>query len=203
MILSILQRPPIDDLLEIILKRILEDLKLQSDSRVCVFLNNAGATSQLELSIIIGKIHSHLTNKNITVERMYCGDFITSLDMAGFQICILNLTQHPAWLECLDSSTDAPAWPGTDLNIPSETPQNSISISDEEHHGFDKTGPKFTQEQIELFEKCLNAIASALIKEESRINELDTLSGDGDAGSTLKRFADGKVTYGLPIIIAF
>ena len=56
-----------------------------------------------------------------------------------------------------------------------------------------QVGPKLKPEQVTVFEKCLSAIADVFIKEESRINELDTLSGDGDAGSTLKRFADCNI----------
>lgn len=51
--------------------------------------------------------------KNITVLRMYNGLYMTSLDMAGFQISILNVTDNIHWIEHLDSPTQAPAWTGT------------------------------------------------------------------------------------------
>lgn len=38
---------------------------------------------------------------------------MSSLDMAGIQICILNLTDHPFWLQYLDDCTEAPSWNGT------------------------------------------------------------------------------------------
>lgn len=43
---------------------------------------------------------------------------MTSLDMAGFQISILNISEHLEWLQHLDASTEAPAWPATCISIP-------------------------------------------------------------------------------------
>lgn len=58
---------------------------------------------------------------NITTCRMYHGSHMTSVDLNGFQISILNISEHPDWLQHLDAITDAPAWPATCISIPSLT----------------------------------------------------------------------------------
>lgn len=57
--------------------------------------------------------------KGIKVERIYAGHLKSSLEMHGFQICVLRLVEAHAdyWLKLLDASTDAPGWPGTLLSV--------------------------------------------------------------------------------------
>lgn len=51
--------------------------------------------------------------------------------MAGFQISILNITNHKHWLAYLDTSTDAPVWNGTCQSIPLANPEMLVKIKDE------------------------------------------------------------------------
>lgn len=48
--------------------------------------------------------------------------------MAGFQYCILNLTGHRGWLDCLDAATEAPGWNGTCHSIPLPELKDLIAI---------------------------------------------------------------------------
>jgi dihydroxyacetone kinase len=50
-----------------------------------------------------------LESKGITVERIYAGTFLSSLDMAGISITVLGVNDE--WLRWLDAVTTAPAWP--------------------------------------------------------------------------------------------
>lgn len=56
---------------------------------------------------------------------------MTSLDMSGFQISILNVTEHPEWLEHLDANTDAPGWPATCISVPIPIEKKTV-IKDED-----------------------------------------------------------------------
>lgn len=53
------------------------------------------------------------------VERMYSGHLKTSLEMHGFQICVLHLTKENGdlWLELLDLPTDAIGWTGGEMSV--------------------------------------------------------------------------------------
>lgn len=48
----------------------------------------------------------------INVDRLYSGTLFTSINMKGFQISILNITDKEHWLCYLDEETEAFAWPG-------------------------------------------------------------------------------------------
>lgn len=45
----------------------------------------------------------------------------------------------------------------------------------------------------EIFRKCLLAISIALMKECDTLNKLDALAGDGDCGTTLRHFSEGRI----------
>ena len=72
-------------------------------------VNNLGATTEMELAIVARHAISFLERKGFTVERIYAGTFLSSLDMAGISISVLGLNDE--WLRWLDAATMAPAWP--------------------------------------------------------------------------------------------
>lgn len=55
----------------------------------------------------------------IIVKRAYSGMLMTSLDMVGFQISILKLSNkfENEWIDLLDESTEAPRWVGSKMSI--------------------------------------------------------------------------------------
>lgn len=63
------------------------------------------------------------------VMRFYAGFIMTSLDMSGIQVSILKTKSHPEWLQYLDATTDAYAWPGKPLSILSD--KNEIIVDKE------------------------------------------------------------------------
>ncbi len=69
---------------------------------------------------------------SIIICRMYFGMFMSSLDMSGFQISILNVTKNSHWLEFLDQSTDAPGWPATCISIPLPSNCTRVVIKNED-----------------------------------------------------------------------
>ncbi|CAH1646437.1 unnamed protein product [Spodoptera littoralis] len=182
-----------------ILNQIISHLKLVGGNRVIAMVDNLGGTSVFEMNIISAEIKEQLENKNIKVERIFSGHFKTSLEMQGFQICLLNLNKEKGdlWLELLDAPTAASAWSGGLLSVRSEG---------EEGHGDDDTllqaggrksasGPSLTLKQQELFRGSLLAAAEDLIKNEALLNKLDSGCGDGDCGITLKNFGLAIQSY--------
>jgi len=49
--------------------------------------------------------------------------------------------------------------------------------------------------EAELIYDCLKLASEQLIASESRLNDLDKQSGDGDCGNTMARGAQGKVIF--------
>jgi dihydroxyacetone kinase-like protein len=69
---------------------ILADLPFRAGDRVIAMLNGMGATPLLELYLVYGELEQYLRGRQITVARRLVGNYITSLDMAG---CSITLVQ--------------------------------------------------------------------------------------------------------------
>lgn len=55
----------------------------------------------------------------VIIKRAYSGMLMTSLDMNGFQISILKLSEkfENEWLDLLDETTEAPRWTGNKMSV--------------------------------------------------------------------------------------
>ncbi|MDR1496253.1 MAG: dihydroxyacetone kinase subunit DhaK [Clostridiales Family XIII bacterium] len=79
-----------------------------SESDVCaVMVNGLGGTPLMELSIQYRDVHEILSAKGIGVHKAFVGNYMTSLDMAGFSVTLLKLDAETR--ELLDASSGAPA----------------------------------------------------------------------------------------------
>lgn len=82
---------PVDRVVDDMLVRILPDLPYTEGNEVAVLVNGLGATPLEELYITYRRVHEVLTEKGITVFKVYVGEYATSMDMAGMSISILKL----------------------------------------------------------------------------------------------------------------
>ncbi len=82
---------PVDEIVEEILPKILEDIAADKGDEVSVLVNGLGATCKEELYITFRKIAEMLKEKNISLYSTYVGEFATSMEMGGFSISILKL----------------------------------------------------------------------------------------------------------------
>ncbi|MBA2876063.1 dihydroxyacetone kinase subunit DhaK [Thermaerobacillus caldiproteolyticus] len=98
------QIQPADEIVQILLGKILDDLKLENNDKVAVMINGLGATPLMELYIMNKKISEILKEKNIHVHETFVGEFMTSLEMAGCSISLLKLDDQ--LIELLDAQAD-------------------------------------------------------------------------------------------------
>lgn len=132
-------------------------------------------------------------NKGIQPLRVYSGILITSLNSAGIHITLLKLPKchKNVFLSCLDDTTNAPGWPGCFYSIPlaiTRPPFNEV-----EKKKLDKTGIQVDSQCGHLIKLCLRNACKSIIEKETYLNELDRGCGDGDCGTTLKRFTMGML----------
>jgi len=80
-----------DQVVDDMLARILEDLPFQQGDEVAVIVNGLGATPKEELYIAYRRLHQVLQDKGIHIYRKYVGEFATSMEMAGMSISLLQL----------------------------------------------------------------------------------------------------------------
>lgn len=89
-----------------LLEKILADIDY-SGSEVAVMINGSGSTPLMELYIINNRVADVLAEKGIKVVETFVGEYMTSIDMAGFSISVLKLDDQLK--ELLAAKADTPA----------------------------------------------------------------------------------------------
>ncbi|MBT4267127.1 MAG: dihydroxyacetone kinase subunit DhaK [Deltaproteobacteria bacterium] len=82
---------PADELTDMMVDKLLADLPFQQGDRICLLVNNLGATTTMELLIVNRRIRQILEEKGIVVYDTLLGTYCTSLEMAGFSISFMKL----------------------------------------------------------------------------------------------------------------
>ena len=177
-----MQLAPADELVNQLLEPVLTSQHLAAGDRVALLINNLGATTTMELAIVARRALAALRERELVVERVYSGTFVSSLDTAGVSISLLKL--DGPLLRWLDAPTSAPAWPNAALERPRVV---------EEHIPIQTTArarelPVQTEAGRRM-QGIVEAACAALIEAEARLTELDHAVGDGDLGITLSRGA--------------
>ncbi len=96
-----------DEIVDMLLAQILADLDF-AGSEVAVMINSAGATPLMELFILNNRVADVLAEKGVKVYKTLVGEFMTSIEMAGFSISLLKLDSQLK--ELLDAKADTPGF---------------------------------------------------------------------------------------------
>jgi len=81
-----------NEIVDEMLQKILGDSVDFSGSEVAVIVNGMGGTPLIELYVAYSRVREVLDREGVNVWRMpYVGDYMTSLEMAGFSITLLKL----------------------------------------------------------------------------------------------------------------
>jgi dihydroxyacetone kinase-like protein len=79
------------EIAELMLEAVLSDLAPADGATVLPFVNGMGGTPQLELYLLYGEIERRLRERGLRAERRLVGSYITSLEMAGASLTLLEL----------------------------------------------------------------------------------------------------------------
>ncbi len=79
------------EIVEVSLEAILSDLKPSKGARVLPFVNGMGGTPLIELYLLYGEVDRQLRAVGLEPVRNLVGSYITSLEMAGASITLLEL----------------------------------------------------------------------------------------------------------------
>lgn len=173
---------PADQIAAQLIDRVVTDSGLTAGGRIVVLVNNLGATPLMELSIIVRAALGELRKRKIVVERVWCGTFLSAIDMAGCSISILPV--DAAVLSRLDAPTLAPAWvpapPMPDFPTPIRIHARAPSVVAEAVSGGERNAE---------MEAVLQRVAGALLQAEEELTAMDQAVGDGDLGISMSRAA--------------
>lgn len=174
----------------------------EEGDELCVMVNNLGGTSNFEMSILANACVKYLeddaNNLGCKVTRLLVGSFMTSFDMHGASVTILNLSSSSDELvSLLDAPCDAPAWSACDVwkagddNIRGSSKERpEVVVGDS---GVTKETAALPPLTLPGFGESSKAMAlravQSLGEAESDLTKYDTIVGDGDCGITMKRGA--------------
>ena len=99
---------PVKGIVEELMDKILAELDLSDGSEIALMVNGMGGTPLQELYVIAHDAHVYLKDKGIATHKTFVGDYMTSIDMAGFSLSVIKLDETSK--KYLDAPADAIAW---------------------------------------------------------------------------------------------
>ena len=97
-----------DEITAHLMDKIFGNLTLNPGDEVAVLVNGLGATPLMELYIANKKVAELLAAKGVKTVKTYVGNYMTSLEMAGFSVSILKVDEELKGL--LFATADTPAF---------------------------------------------------------------------------------------------
>jgi dihydroxyacetone kinase-like protein len=79
------------EVVDVMVEAVVSDLKAKTGSKVLVFVNGMGGTPLLELYLVYGEVDKKLRKAGLEPARNLVGSYITSLEMAGASLTVLEL----------------------------------------------------------------------------------------------------------------
>ena len=98
------------EIAELMLEAVLSDLEPGDGASVLPFVNGMGGTPQLELYLLYGEIERRLRERGLRPARRLVGSYITSLEMAGASLTLLELDDELTALWDAPVQTPALHW---------------------------------------------------------------------------------------------
>jgi dihydroxyacetone kinase-like protein len=100
---------PIKDLVELMVDKLLADRPIAKGGRACVIINGMGGTTMMEQLTIWNETREKLARHNITAIAPMIGSYVTTQEMGGFSISLLEPTDEMLTYWCAES--DTPSFP--------------------------------------------------------------------------------------------
>ncbi len=170
-----------DELVKLVLETIEANGRLKSGDRVALLVNGLGSTPPMELAVVARSAVTRLEAKGVVVERAWAGTFLSALDMPGFSLSVMHVDD--AMLNLIDAPTDAGAWPrGGAVNRNRVLPSADVKKSVTAEIRITAAG--------ERLRSAAERVARALIAAEPKLTQLDSVTGDGDLGTSMVRGAE-------------
>jgi triose/dihydroxyacetone kinase / FAD-AMP lyase (cyclizing) len=184
----------------------------EAGDELCVLVNNLGGTSNFEMSILARSCVSILESDKFGAKatRVLVGSYMTSFDMHGVSLTILNVTDQPQLVELLDAPTDAPAWKTCDVWASDVA---RLSAAELPEVVVDEGIAAMLQPDLrlgnfaEIARASITKAVQMLAESEPILTKYDVIVGDGDCGITMKRGAsevlarikNGKIPLDHPV----
>ena len=178
---------------------LVKDLHLTENDEIAVLINGFGATPQMELNLLNYAVTKDLVAKNLKPARIFIGNYMTSIDMAGASVSILKLDEELK--SYLTAPADTPSFKiaagEQDANIADIMAMDENKAVKEVSFDVetDAAYADVADNKISLNNMIyiVDKMSEIIIRNEVPFCELDSHAGDGDFGmSVAKGFKELK-----------
>ncbi|MBC8079638.1 MAG: dihydroxyacetone kinase subunit DhaK [Gorillibacterium sp.] len=182
-----------DELANRMVTALLANMKLDHDSEqdIAVLINGFGGTPLQELFLLNNSVIRELASRGKTVYKVFVGNYMTSLDMAGASVSIMKLDDQLKQLLAAECDT-----PALYVHGPFEVVNyNEVILAQDENKAVsfkNETNEEYAK--IENDEMSLNNViylmdkmCEFIIENEVPFCELDAHAGDGDFGMSIAK----------------
>ncbi|HVD45999.1 MAG TPA: dihydroxyacetone kinase subunit DhaK [Candidatus Limnocylindria bacterium] len=101
---------PASEVVDVMVEAVISDLKPKRGGNLLVFVNGMGGTPLLELYLLYGEVDARLRKAGLNPTRNLVGSYITSLEMAGASLTVLELDDELTKLWDAPVHTPALRW---------------------------------------------------------------------------------------------
>jgi phosphoenolpyruvate---glycerone phosphotransferase subunit DhaK len=98
------------EIVDVMVDAVISDLKPRHGANLLVFLNGMGGTPLIELYLLYGEAEAKLRKAGFNPARNLVGSYITSLEMAGASLTVLELDEELTKLWDAPVHTPALRW---------------------------------------------------------------------------------------------
>jgi len=168
---------------------------ITKDDKIVLFMNNLGATSMLEFAGATNECVKQLKEDyGLTPVRVITGTFLTSLDGLGWSASILRLEDTglgsgKSMLELIDAPAEAVGWANTGVATSTWNADQSATFDQSAEITADTSKTNLTLDPQQA-SKLLKGGLERMAKAEPDVTRYDSIVGDGDCGTVLKRGAE-------------
>lgn len=181
-----------DELAADMTSALLADLgvKNQSDEEVVLLINGFGATPLQELYLFNHAVMKQLHHRGIKVCRIFVGNYMTSIDMAGASLTVMKLDEEQK--HYLSAPSAAPGFPVSGpvappvyqpLSLEEEEEQTNFQLETKREYGLLQGNQITLENMIYLVDK----MSEVIISNEIPFCALDAHAGDGDFGMSVAK----------------
>lgn len=176
-----------------------KDLNLTENDEIAVLINGFGATPQMELNLLNYAVTKDLAAKNLKPVRIFIGNYMTSIDMAGASVSILKLDEELK--SYLSAPADTPSFKvaeneqDADITAVLAMDENKTAKEVSFEVETDAAYADVVDNKISLNNMIyiVDKMSEIIIRNEVPFCELDSHAGDGDFGmSVAKGFKELK-----------
>ncbi|WP_259416924.1 dihydroxyacetone kinase subunit DhaK [Bacillus toyonensis] len=179
-----------DELANRMTNDLIKDLGVKDGEEIALLVNGFGGTPLQELYLFNNAVTRELAARNIKINRVFVGNYMTSIDMAGMSLTVMKLDDELKTLLSKECNTpafkvDGPVESVEYVNVLEETEEKEVSFEIEtaEEHAVIKDNIITLNNMIYLVDK----MSDIIIKNEVPFCELDTHAGDGDFGMSVAK----------------